>query len=389
MYYIDKHYSKKSSGSRFFSSLENSLKKFPEYSEDDYKKVLINISSPLKRFFLYKLFNKKIIVRVDGNYSYPITKGSLNGSNKLIALTYKILSKPKILHPTLKNLSKKSYINFIFNLQYNLSNYLKIFLSDLIIYQSSFSRDCHKDIFSNKKYKIIQNSSPWKFKDLPLIKYGNQKNDYKKKSITLCTAFHKDRPIKGFGDLLLNLEEIKNTQDVIKISLLIFGYIPNCFIKTYRKKEINFDEFFNKNKDWVSIFPTYKIYTKELSKNLISCDAYIHYAQLDPCPNLVLEALSHGLPIIGCNSGGVPDIIKDCGEILAIENPKNFKYQNFNFEYGLKPPKKEELFNAILKIKKNYKFYSENIRNNFRKTFSSENSVSSYYKLLKNLTFNN
>ena len=151
MYYIDKHYSKKSSGSRFFSSLENSLKKFPEYSEDDYKKVLINISSPLKRFFLYKLLNKKIIVRVDGNYSYPITKGSLNGSNKLIALTYKILSKPKILHPTLKNLSKKSYINFIFNLQYNLSNYLKIFLSDLIIYQSSFSRasGCRASVISN------------------------------------------------------------------------------------------------------------------------------------------------------------------------------------------------------------------------------------------------
>ena len=53
MYYIDKDYSKKSSGARFFSAIESELTKFPEYSKNKYKYVLINISTPLKKFLIY------------------------------------------------------------------------------------------------------------------------------------------------------------------------------------------------------------------------------------------------------------------------------------------------------------------------------------------------
>ena len=67
MYFVDKDYSKKSSGARFFSVMESELKKFPEYSKNKYKYVLINISTPLKKFLIYKFLNKKLILRVDGN----------------------------------------------------------------------------------------------------------------------------------------------------------------------------------------------------------------------------------------------------------------------------------------------------------------------------------
>ena len=65
------------------------------------------------------------------------------------------------------------------------------------------------------------------------------------------------------------------------------------------------DRFIKNNKSWISVFPYFSNYSKELSENLISSDVYITYAQLDPCPNIVFEAMSHGLPIIGCNSGGI------------------------------------------------------------------------------------
>ena len=126
-------------------------------------------------------------------------------------------------------------INFIFNLQFNISNYIKIYFSNLVIYQSSFSLECHKKIFPKKNYEIIHNSSPWKFTDLPFIKYEISKLK-KSNSIKLCTSFHKDRPLKGFGDLLIDLEEIRNQDIQTSIDLHIFGYIPNCLIKTYSKK---------------------------------------------------------------------------------------------------------------------------------------------------------
>ena len=37
MYYVDKDYSKKSSGARFFSVIESELTKFPDYSKNKYK----------------------------------------------------------------------------------------------------------------------------------------------------------------------------------------------------------------------------------------------------------------------------------------------------------------------------------------------------------------
>ena len=389
MYFIDKHYSKKSSGARFFGSIESELKKFPEYSEINYNYVLINISTPLKRFFIYKFLNKKVILRVDGNYSYPITKGSINASNCLIVFIFNFLSKIKRIHPILKKLARNNLINFIFNLQFNISNYIKIYFSNLVIYQSSFSWECHKNIFPKKNYTIIHNSSPWKFVDLPIIKYGNSEGNKKDNLITLCTSFHKDRPLKGFGDLLIDLEEIRNKSNATNINLHIFGYVPNCLIKTYSRKIIDADKFININKSWISVSPSFSYYSKKLSKSLVSSDAYITYAQLDPCPNIVFEALSHGLPIIGCNSGGIPEIIKGCGEILPIENLTNAVYQNLNYEYGLKPPKKRKLYEAIIKIKNNQTIYRANIKEFLKNTFSNENSVVAYHKLLKNLTFNN
>ena len=56
-----------------------------------------------------------------------------------------------------------------------IKNYIKIYFSNLVIYQSSFSLESHKKIFPKKNYKIIYNSSPWKFIDLPYIKYSNKR----------------------------------------------------------------------------------------------------------------------------------------------------------------------------------------------------------------------
>ena len=205
----------------------------------------------------------------------------------------------------------------------------------------------------------------------------------------ICTSFHNNRPLKGFGDLLLDLEKIKNRNNFLDVNFFIFGYIPKSNIKTYAKSIINFDKFMQNNKNWISTYPKFLNYSRELSQKLISADVYITYAQLDPCPNIVLEALAHGLPVIGCNSGGVPEIVGNCGEILPISDKKKSKYKNLNFEYGLEPPKTEDLYKSILKIAKNKNLYQNNIMNSLKQNISIETSLYSYHELLNNLSKSN
>lgn len=55
---------------------------------------------------------------------------------------------------------------------------------------------------------------------------------------------------------------------------------------------------------------------KELANYYKKCDVFLHPAQNDPCPNVVLEAMSSGLPVIYHNSGGTPEIASKYGICL-------------------------------------------------------------------------
>jgi glycosyltransferase involved in cell wall biosynthesis len=55
----------------------------------------------------------------------------------------------------------------------------------------------------------------------------------------------------------------------------------------------------------------------ELATALRSCDAFVNLSENDPCPNVVLEAMASGLPILFRDSGGVSELAGEAG--LAIE----------------------------------------------------------------------
>ena len=50
-----------------------------------------------------------------------------------------------------------------------------------------------------------------------------------------------------------------------------------------------------------------------LAEVLRSCDVFLNLSENDPCPNVVLEALASGLPVVYRPSGGVPELVGDCG----------------------------------------------------------------------------
>lgn len=46
---------------------------------------------------------------------------------------------------------------------------------------------------------------------------------------------------------------------------------------------------------------------------LRSCHVFLNLSEHDPCPNVVLEALASGLPVLYTYSGGVPELVGECG----------------------------------------------------------------------------
>jgi glycosyltransferase involved in cell wall biosynthesis len=52
---------------------------------------------------------------------------------------------------------------------------------------------------------------------------------------------------------------------------------------------------------------------EDMAATLRSCDMFLNLSENDPCPNVVLEALASGLPVLYLDSGGVPELVDGCG----------------------------------------------------------------------------
>ena len=53
-----------------------------------------------------------------------------------------------------------------------------------------------------------------------------------------------------------------------------------------------------------------------MAETLRSCDVFLNLSENDPCPNVVLEALASGLPVLYKPSGGVPELVGECGAAI-------------------------------------------------------------------------
>jgi glycosyltransferase involved in cell wall biosynthesis len=57
----------------------------------------------------------------------------------------------------------------------------------------------------------------------------------------------------------------------------------------------------------------------DLSVALRSGDVFVNLSENDPCPNVVTEALASGLPVLYKDSGGVRELVGDCGSAFELD----------------------------------------------------------------------
>jgi glycosyltransferase involved in cell wall biosynthesis len=57
---------------------------------------------------------------------------------------------------------------------------------------------------------------------------------------------------------------------------------------------------------------------RDIARAFRSCDVLLNLSENDPAPNVVIEALASGLPVLYRDSGGVPELVGECGAPVTI-----------------------------------------------------------------------
>lgn len=170
-----------------------------------------------------------------------------------------------------------------------------------VVYQSEYSKKICKGILgvSKRESVIIPNGvDPDSYKDVEIDKMGYSK---------MLVACAKWRPLKRPKSIAKGFVKA-GLDDTV---LVMIGDVP----AQYRVKHPN-------------IKYVGSVRTRDIYKYYASCDGLIHISRLDACPNVVVEALVAGKPILGNNVGGTPELIKKDGVIVKIDPPYNYKMFN-------------------------------------------------------------
>ncbi len=205
--------------------------------------------------------------------------------------------------------------------------YIPMPLSDYVIYQTEFTKRCadkYLGVFSGPSSIIINpvdtrrfipRVTPLPTEPLVLIMLGNH--------------------LESEERLLVVLQAICLLRDKGTITkLIIIGQSDR-----------------NIKEEWVEQRGAYL--QKDAPELFQSAHIFIHLKYLDPCPTTVEEALSSGLPVVGCQNGGMPELVSEQAGIL-IPTAEDFEKLHY--------PSPDEVVKAIEQIRTNYQEYSRSAR---------------------------
>lgn len=164
-------------------------------------------------------------------------------------------------------------------------------LADLTIFQSTYSRYA-----TTKKYNVISNDGPVIYNPVDVNIFYPSSQIYNASSkINVACATWSTNPGKG-------------AQDIYKIAIhnpdidfILIGRYPDA------------PNISNLHKTGV-------LAEQAIADKLRYCSVFLHMAENDPCPNVVIEALASGLPVLYKDRGGTAELVGDCGVAVKVED---------------------------------------------------------------------
>lgn len=162
------------------------------------------------------------------------------------------------------------------------------------IFQSFFNRDLVQHHFGTLDIPniVIPNGAPIRETSKDKMD-ALKKYDFVFASISNWT----DRPNKRLKDNLLTFKELQGLLPDKKLCMLAIG--PGS--EQYKNLGVPNIVFFDQETNEETLELVYK-----------STDMFFHLSYIDHCPNVVVEALAHGIPILCTNSGGTHELLNSC-----------------------------------------------------------------------------
>ncbi len=107
-----------------------------------------------------------------------------------------------------------------------------------------------------------------------------------------------------------------------------------------------------------------------------SADVLLHTKYKDPCPTVPIEAMACGLPVVGLDSGGMPELVPvGCGILCPVPD-------RWDCDLAAKP---EALADGVEQVMQSRTSFSEKARRHAEQTFAVENWLQRHAEIFKDL----
>jgi glycosyltransferase involved in cell wall biosynthesis len=235
-------------------------------------------------------------------------------------------------------------------------------LADLVIYQSQFCKDA-------ADYFLREASCPWTilFNCTDLDKFKPETVRAPSSPLRLLVAgshYQRERVTLALRALRLLLNA------GLDVELVIAGPIP---WDRSGAEIIKLTDTLKLSESVRVIGP----YSHNVAPTIYqSADILLHLKYKDPCPNVVIEAMASGVPVVGSSSGGLRELIgSEGGLLLPVVDSWNSMYY----------PSAVDIASGVEKIFDNLGSYRKRSRQRAEQLFSSTSWVGAHEKWLNSL----
>lgn len=306
------------------------------------------------------LQRKIIVLRVDGLYFDRLSPRFLSRLTLPVRWLVRLL--------TVSGLdSWAAHVANFFN--QNWTGLVRMLLADHIVYQSAYSRQAYSAYFPRKPSSVVVNGADMVL-DLP--EAGGR---YDGRKLRLVTIFDEWRPSKRACDLISFVKWVYEVKGA-EVELTLLGYTGRFPVDAPQGI-----------KDWLDqmpcfrTLPKFKSFEGEFRQALLDADMYLTFSYRDACPNVVVEAMAHGLPVVGVASGGIPDIVADAGVLISANDPGEF-FSASRFDSDFPVIDFEQVWAAVQHVGREQAMFRERVKRRFLDDLGMDVVVARYRRLM-------